>query len=156
MSPSESREDGVMVLGTIQDKAYQAYQLHLGGESWIEVASRLGYESAKTAEVTARKYVQRAAMGMDMAKREEVLNTEMDRLDALQAAVWPTAMLGDTKAVDSVLKIMGHRAKLLGLDLVLAAGGTVNHNTVVVQGDTQEFIRSLKLVDGIEDDAEQA
>ena len=50
------------------------------------------------------------------------------------------------KAVDSVLRVMGHRSKLLGLELI-AQGGSVTNNTIVVAGNTEEFIRSLKQVD---------
>jgi hypothetical protein len=142
------REDGLAIRGSVQDNAYQAYQMHLGGKDWEEVAKVLGYANGKTAQVEVRQYITRAAVQMDMAKREEVLGIEMARLDALQSAVWDAAMDGDTKAVDSVLRVMAHRAKLLGLELIAQGNGTVNHNTVVVQGDTQDFIRSLQLVNG--------
>ena len=146
------REDGLAIRGSVQDNAYQAYQLHLQGKDWEQVARTLGYANGKTAQVEVRQYITRAAVQMDMAKREEVLGIEMARLDALQDAVWDDAMEGDTKAVDSVLKVMAHRAKLLGLELLAQGTGTVNHNTVVVQGDTQDFIRSLQLVNGGKDE----
>jgi hypothetical protein len=153
MSRSESRKDGVAIRGTtIDDNAYQAYQLHLGGKDWETVAKSTGYANAKTAQVDVKRYIQRAAVLMDISKKEEVIGTELSRLDALQDAVWPDAMSGDTKAVDSVLKVMNHRAKLLGLEMVAQDTGTVTNNTVVVQGNTQDFIRSLRLVDGITDD----
>jgi hypothetical protein len=84
---------------------------------------------------------------MDNARKEEVLNLELARLDALQDAVWDQAMTGDTKAVDSALKVINMRAKLLGLEILAQNPSTVTNNTVVVSGDTQDFIRSLKLVD---------
>jgi hypothetical protein len=40
---------------------------------------------------------------------------ELNRLDQLQAAIMSSAMRGDAKAVSAALKIMDHRAKLLGL-----------------------------------------
>lgn len=153
MSPSEIiREDGVPIRGTIIDDAgYRAYQLRQSGADWESIARQTGYATGKSAQVAVRAYITRAATTMDMEKREEVLTLEMDRLDALQSALWPAAMEGDTKSVDSVLRVMGHRAKLLGLDLLSQGSGTTTIDTVVVTGDTQEFIRSLRLVRGIED-----
>jgi len=45
-----------------------------------------------------------------------VLQLELERLDAMQAAIWDDAMNGHLGAIDRVLKIMERRAKLLGLD----------------------------------------
>jgi len=151
MSPSDVemlRTDGLAIRGTVRDQAYQAYQLHLSGKDWEEVAKTIGYSSGKSAQVEVRQYITKAAVQMDNAKREEVLTLELSRLDALQAAVWDAAMEGDTKAVDSVLKVMSHRAKLLGLELLAQNTGTVTNNTVVVTGNSEEFIQSLKLVGG--------
>lgn len=148
--PSETREDGLVLYGS-GDKAYQAYRLSLEGQDWDTIAVRLGYKNAQSARVEVRQYITKAATQMDLARKEEVLDIEMRRLDALQAAIWPAAMEGDTKAVDSVLRVMGHRSKLLGLELI-AQGGPVTNNTVVVAGNTAEFINALKLVDGTVDE----
>ena len=40
---------------------------------------------------------------------------EVDRLDALQAALWPTALAGDTAAATIVLRIIEQRARVLGM-----------------------------------------
>jgi hypothetical protein len=47
---------------------------------------------------------------------EQVLTLELQRLDALTEALWPTATAGDPQAIDRVLRIMQRRAALLGLD----------------------------------------
>lgn len=143
--PAEAREDGLVLYGG-GDKAYQAYRMSLEGQDWDSIARSLGYKTGRVAQVEVRQYISKASAGQALARKEEVLDIEMRRLDALQAAVWPAAMDGDTKAVDSVLRVMGHRSKLLGLELVSQGG--VTNNTVVVAGNTEEFIRSLKLVDG--------
>jgi hypothetical protein len=159
MSPSDAvevvkgrktkrREDGVAIVGTVQDRAYQAYMMHMAGKPWEEVAAEHGYASVMSAQVEVRQYVTRAAVQMDNAKREEVLGLEMARLDALQNAVWDDAMDGNTKAVDTVLRVMSHRAKLLGLELIVQDAGKVTNNTIVVTGSQEEFIRSLTLVRG--------
>ena len=48
---------------------------------------------------------------------------EASRLDALQAALWQDAVDGNTQAVQTVLKIMDQRAKLLGLHAVVVSTG---------------------------------
>lgn len=50
------------------------------------------------------------------APAAEVLQLELDRLDALQEAVWVKAIDGDLQAWDRVMRAMERRAKYLGLD----------------------------------------
>lgn len=147
------REDGIDIRGTADsDAAYRAYKLHLGGKSWEEVAKLTGYANGRTAQVSVRQYITQAAVSMDVEKKAEVLDIEMARLDVLQDAHWDNAVSGDdVKSAEFVLKVMGHRAKLLGLELV-AQGGAVTNNTVVIRGNSEEYIRGLRLVDGIVDD----
>ena len=45
---------------------------------------------------------------------DELRQLEVERLDALQVAVWNDAMNGDVRAVGAVVRIMHLRAKILG------------------------------------------
>ena len=47
---------------------------------------------------------------------EAVRRLELERLDELTLAVWSAARAGDLQAVATVLRLMGRRARLLGLD----------------------------------------
>lgn len=150
MNPPDVRSDGQVALltGTVSDqKAYDAYQMRQRGSSWEQVCKTVGYSSVKVAQVELRRYLTDMAVRVDIENREEVLAMEMGRLDSLMEAVWDQAMTGDTKAVDSALKIISMRSKLLGLEALTQTAGTVTNNTVVVTGNTEEFIHSLKLVD---------
>lgn len=51
---------------------------------------------------------------METAQSLRIL--ELNRLDQLQSAIMPDALSGNLKAVDRVLKIMAHRANLVGLN----------------------------------------
>lgn len=143
------RDDGKTVViksDADADRAYAAHQLRIQGMSWPKIAELTGYASGKSAEVETRRYVQRAAAMMDREHREEALALEMDRLDALLLAVWDQAMSGDVKAVDSAVRIVGMRARILGLEQ-LPTQGAVTHNTVVVSGaKTEDYVQALKLV----------
>ena len=145
MSPSEIRDDGLPVIS--EDKGYSAYQLKKAGHDWNEIAKIVGYANGKVAAVEVRRYVTEVATILTKEQREEVLSLELDRLDSLLNAVWDNAMTGDTKAVDSALRVINTRAKLLGLELLSQTAGNVTNNTVVVTGNTEDFIRSLKAVD---------
>jgi hypothetical protein len=50
-----------------------------------------------------------------VAAVDELRCLEVDRLDALQASIWPDAMAGDVSAVQAIMKIIMHRCRLLGL-----------------------------------------
>jgi len=144
MSPFDIRDDGLPVV--MGEKSAAAYNLKKAGKTWDEIATIVGYANGKVASVEVRRYITEAAAVLGHKEREEVLHIELDRLDALLDAVWDTAMQGDTKAVDSALRVINTRAKLLGLELLTQTQGTVTNNTVVVTGNSEEFIQSLKLV----------
>jgi hypothetical protein len=145
MSPSDIRSDGLPVIqGDIPE---QAYELKKQGKTWAEVARIVGYESAAAARVETMRWLTGLAVAKSTQEREEILEMELERLDSLLNAVWDQAMTGDTKAVDSALKVINARAKLLSLDQLTATQTTQNFNTVVVSGDSKDFISSLKLVE---------
>jgi hypothetical protein len=145
MSPSDHRDDGLPVLKG--DKGEQAYELKKQGYSWAKVAEVVGFSSPSSAFHEAKRYLTKIGVTKSQAEREEVLELELERLDSLLNAVWDQAMTGDTKAVDSALKVINTRAKLLSLDQLTAVQTTVTNNTVVIPSSREEFIATLKLVE---------
>jgi hypothetical protein len=144
--------DGSVMLLTgtpSQQRAYDAYQMRQRGTDWEQVCKTVGYSSVLVARNEVRAYLQEMVTKVDDVHREEVLQTELGRLDALQEACWDDAMSGDAKAIDSALKIINMRTKLLALDQLHAdKAPTTNINTVVVTGDKEEFLARLELVNG--------
>jgi hypothetical protein len=146
MSPSDLRSDGLPVI--TGDKAEQGYELKKQGKTWGEVARIVGYDSPAAARVETTRWLTSVAVNGSIERREEILELELERLDSLLNAVWDQAMDGDTKAVDSALKVINTRAKLLSLDQLTATSVTQNFNTVVVDGSSsKDFISQLKLVE---------
>lgn len=47
---------------------------------------------------------------------EEALGLDLDRLDLMLQAIWPDVLLASPQAVQTALKIIERRAKLLGMD----------------------------------------
>jgi hypothetical protein len=86
--------------------------LRSAGATWAEIAKSMGYAGPSSAYYTYQK----AAERLIRPDLEEYRDMELERLDRLQRAVWRDAIGGNTKAVDSVLRIIDRRSRLLGLD----------------------------------------
>ena len=109
----------------------RAVELAVAGASYGAIAAEVGYSHRGTAYKAVHKALaERITEGVEQLRRLEAA-----RLDALQAALWPQAMVGDTAAVNAVLRIIEQRARVLGIG---AAGptetGTRLPTTVVVSG----------------------
>jgi len=125
-------------------RAQRAHEMHLGGFTWDVVAQEIGYTTGEDARQSVRAYLQRAAMRVSEATRAESLKKELSRLDVLQSACWSQAMSGDLKAIETSLKIINTRAKLLGLETVET--GTVTNQTILIRGTKEEFVEDLKAI----------
>ena len=83
----------------------------LDGKSYDFIAREIGVSNRGNAWRTVQKALNdRVVAGVD-----ELRELECDRLDALQVAAWAKVEQGDLKAIETVLKIMDRRARLLGL-----------------------------------------
>jgi hypothetical protein len=89
-----------------------ALSLRLAGATYEEIGRQLGCSAPG-----ALHLVTRAVRDAGRDPAEQLLRLELDRLDRLQLGVWQRALNGDVEAMDRVLKLMGRRAKLLGLDM---------------------------------------
>lgn len=139
------RSDGQLVKADLAEPemAYVAYQLRQAGNDWPTIADQVGYANAKTAEVCVRQYLQAAAMEMAQENRAEVLQLEMDRLDRLTNAYWETALRGEVKHAELVLKTIQTRARLLGLEtLHEKVGGSTK--TIVIAQNSEQYVAALK------------
>jgi hypothetical protein len=107
----------------------RAVELAIGGASYGAIAFEVGYSHRGT----AYKAVHKALAEQVAGHVEELRRLELDRLDALQAAVWDKALADDSAAVNTVLRIIEQRARLLGLGQESPPHtGTGQPSTVVV------------------------
>lgn len=141
MSEPEPREDGQLVDKTALDglpveQAYAAHQLRMAGHDWVTIAEQVGYANAKTAEVCVRQYLQTASIELAHEKRLEALQLELGRIDALTAAYWPTALAGEVKHAEFVLKAIQTRARLLGFEELHQKTGQSTKTIVIAAGDS--------------------
>jgi len=117
-----------------------AYKLRATGMSVFEIAEQLQL-TEQVVKAGIELTLRAAADAMTDAAREDMLHMELDRLDKLQQALWPDAMQGSTRAVDSILKVMDQRHKLLGLE---AKTEHTVQNAVVIS--TEGYLDALKAI----------
>lgn len=120
---------------------WYAQQLRLAGASWEDIATALGYQSPQSASTTVKDMMNRQSVRQSA---QELLGLELERLDMLQLVVWRRARQGDLKAIDAVLRIMAQRAKYMGLDTRTYEDDTVDKSTIVIGGDSEDYIAAIK------------
>lgn len=93
----------------------QALALRIAGATYREIAKALA-----VCPQTAYTDVQTELEALDKLKAERaerLRDLEVERCDKLTMALWPRAQQGDAQAVNSLVRVMDRRAKLLGLDV---------------------------------------
>lgn len=108
------------------DKQVHALELRKSGHTFEQIAAKLGYASksgaSKAVHSALKKTIQEPA--------DELRQLEMERMDALLAALWPQAMQGSPRHAEMCLKIMDRRAAMIGLD---APKQVEDHRMVTIQ-----------------------
>ena len=96
----------------IAERQRQALEMRKAGATYEQIAKALKFADRSN----VRKAVQSALQAIIKEPAEEVLQLELQRLDAMIVGLWAKAKTGDGQAVDRVLRIMERRAGYLGLD----------------------------------------
>jgi len=130
----------------IAERDLLIFQMKRDGKQQSDIAKELGITTRAVGEAVKRQLarINREAL----VSYPEVLRLELERLDALQDSVWPltkththvmhdgteVVVPPDLRAVDSMLRIIGQRARLLGIDTqridVKVSGGTEVRHTL--------------------------
>ena len=85
---------------------------HQHAMTFASIARELGYETI----AGAQKAYQRALKRIEHPAAEEYLQADLDRLDTMTEVYWQSAVTGNLRSADMVLRIMQKRADFLGLD----------------------------------------
>lgn len=108
------------------ERRRQAVELRILGSSYVDIARELGV-SAQTAFQIVSNALDDARKEM-REKAKDLRDLESDRLDTLYrkvaGAVMPEDAPVDPRLIETALKIMERRAKLLGLDAPTKVAGT--------------------------------
>lgn len=126
----------------VAERRTKLIQMRLAGVDYITIAERLDYSSPNAARKDFTR-VMRETLDLQAEAAEELRNVELQRLDRLQAAAWADAVKGNLRAIETVLKVIDRRCRLLGLDSPLQVEATV---TEVTQQDLElrEMINAAK------------
>lgn len=104
---------------TAVERRLKAIELRKAGATYQVIGDQLG-----VTRQAAHKMVKELLEEWGSTTREEAENIralELERLDRMQMGLWNSAIAGDAKAVETVLKVMDRRARYLGLDIPVAA-----------------------------------
>lgn len=148
VSDLATRDDGSISLpsdASSEEKIAYAHHLRLSGHSWREIGKLCEYASDDVARLQVKMWLNKAAIEVDRTTRSEHLALELERLDALQSSVWEEALTGDKKAIDTAIKIIQTRSRLLGLDSITTEVNSSVQTIVVTQ---EEYVQKLKTIAG--------
>lgn len=95
------------------ERERQVIEMRRAGQTFDEIANAIGYATPASAHHAYTRALKRTLI---TAGTEEIREQELDRLERLQTFAWVEAERGNLKAMETVLKIMQRRARLLGLD----------------------------------------
>lgn len=124
----------------ILEKEKRVLELRRGGLTFDLIAERVGYANASSAQ----KAYQRACSRVVYEDVVALRNTEMDRLDIAQAAIWNEVLQGRIQAVIALMKIMERRARLLGLDMPVKTQLEVTHyDRDTIDAEVQRLVALL-------------
>ncbi|MFC8570678.1 hypothetical protein ACFUIW_33475 [Streptomyces sp. NPDC057245] len=135
----------------------QAIALRLAGMDYQTIAERLDYADRGAASKDVHRALE-ANLEAESVAAATLRELEVQRLDRMQAAAWAKAAKGDLKAIETVLKVIDRRARLLGLDrparteITGADGGPLQVEAV----DLAELERLITLTAGTAADDENA
>jgi len=114
----------------VRERQKTALELRLSGKTFQAIADELG-----CSKHTAHRLVEQALDATIKEPAERVREMELHRLDGMFAGFWPQAQQGDAVAAAGCLKVMEHRAKLLGLYAPKRIDAQVSGGMIVLHTD---------------------
>lgn len=144
----------------IEERRSRAIAMKVAGANWAQIATTLAYGGA-TPEARAANACTDVSRAMAQSRREqaagieELVQTEVMRLDHLQMRLWPAATGGDTKAADTVVRIIGQRIKLQKLDEIAGGVDGQLREELIRQVSTRLYSVFALVLDGLGLDDQQ-
>lgn len=93
----------------------EIYQMRLKGMPLYEISQVVKLTPARVSQIVSSVLDQVRESNLELGKR--IFDLELARLDKLSLALESGVMQGDTNAVNSYLRIMERRAKMVGYDV---------------------------------------
>jgi hypothetical protein len=129
----------------LEAKELKVLDLRRAGFTFQRIAEEVGYATASGAQRALERIMTR---NLPQAP-EEFRWQELDRLDRMQVALWPRAMKGDDKAINTIVRLMERRARLVGIDApTKIQAEVVNYDgTRDIDGDIERIVNLIRGVD---------
>jgi hypothetical protein len=126
----------------IADRRTKLLQMRLAGVDFTTIADRLDYSSPAAARKDFTRTM-RETLDLEQETANELREVELQRLDRLQAAAWAEAARGELKAIETVLRVIDRRCRILGLYAAVQVDATI---TEVTQQDLelQDILNSAR------------
>lgn len=131
------------------EKERRVLELRRAGLTFDVIAQEVGYSNASGAYHAFTRAMKRT---LQQAGADELRELELDRLDRLQRFAWPQATQGNLRAIDSILRIMARRARLLGLDAPIKQEVTTFEGGTEIDREVQRLVALLEAGSGSEND----
>jgi hypothetical protein len=142
----------------LTERDLRIFKMRQAGVAVNEIARRFGVSTA-TVNTACRRQLERMNREALMAY-PEVLRMELERLDSLQASIWPltqhrkvtlddgseATLEPDMKAIQQVLSIMDRRSRLLGMEQTnvnLNVETTTQPRAVLAEAAASELTQSF-------------
>ena len=126
-------------------KELKVLELRRAGFTFQRIAEEVGYASPSGAHRAFERIMTRHLPQAIAEHRWQ----ELDRLDRMQVALWPRAMKGDDKAINTIVRLMERRARLVGIDAPQRIQAeVVNYDgTRDIDGDIERIVNLIRGVD---------
>lgn len=129
----------------LEAKELKVLELRRAGFTFQRIAEEVGYASPSGAQRALERIMTRHLP----QAIEEHRWQELDRLDRMQVALWPRAMKGDDKAINTIVRLMERRARLVGMDApTKIQAEVVNYDgNRDIDGDIERIVNLIRGVD---------
>lgn len=140
-NPGDIDEEG----NSLEEKELRVLELRRAGFTFQRIAEEVGYKQASGAQRAHERITARNAPQLP----KEYVWQELDRLDRMQVALWPRAMKGDDRAVNTIIRLMERRAKYLGIEApTKVQAEVVNYDgTRDIDGDIERIVNLIRGMD---------
>jgi hypothetical protein len=129
---------------TEAERVYRCHRMRVNGNTWEQIAQLELYPSAGAAKADVDRYIKEGKALVIESSQREMLTLEVARLDAMQLGLWERAVNGNVPAVNAIVNIIAHRARLVGLDANQLNEEHKGPHTLVVPMDGPGFLEALK------------
>ncbi len=131
-----------------REKQRRAMEMRKAGATYQIIADQVGYAD----QSGARKAVERAMKETLQEPAEELRTMQIERLNHMLLTLWPGVQAGDTRSIDTSLRIMDKLDRLMGTEAPVNQQVDVNVNhagaILVIDNDKAEYIRNLQKMAG--------